>query len=176
MVIDRENAIQKIEKMALRKGHLEFYLLPNGFLRMKQEKAVECGDYRLFYNGKYYLRNLSEYKASVAIPENGKRLCMLGSGKYLAEREDDSFEYSTEKKHLEEDFCMVLLLRAMGMIIFLLADGSISHEAFLVTFRENTTNDHFCQTMMKEIVGKRCPEAVRELFNEKETEKNGKEE
>lgn len=174
MIINRQEVSAKIEKLAKGNGLLELNLLPTGFLRMKQERAIECGDYRLYYGGHYYRRSILDYDASEVIPENGKLLCMLSSGKFLAERKDGSYEFSTSKKPLQEDFCMVLLLRALGRVVFLLADGSIAPEAFLVTLTDTPANARFCQAIMREVVSKQSPEAAQKLTEEKEVVEDGK--
>lgn len=174
MIISVQDVNVKIEKMAKGNGCLEFKLQPSGMIRMKQERTVECGDYCLYYGGNYYRRNTFQYEVSKAIPENGKMICALNGEKFLSEREDGCFEYSTGKKPLQEDFCMVLLLRALGRIIFLLADGSFDPGVFLVTLTDTPTNERFCHAVMRDIIGKRNPEVAQKLTQAKEAGANGK--
>lgn len=175
MQFNRNDLSEKIQKMTQGKERLEFSLLPNGFLRMKQERAVDCADYALYYNGSTYHRNGFDFAASKEIPETGAFVCALSGSKFIAERSDGDMEFSSKKKPLTADFSCVLLLRAVDRIIFLVADGTFAPEAFLITLMDNPENERFARAVMKDLISKRNAESALRLFDRKEDIDDGEE-
>lgn len=140
MIIEHNEAQQKLAKLQQSKRIPIFALSPQGFLLIKQEHVLDCGEFRLYHNGQYYRRSGFVYEASAYLPEHGLYLCVQGNGKFLAPREDGKHEFSSSKKALSVDFSLVLYFRAVHRLVLLIADGAFAPEAYMITLADTPEN------------------------------------
>lgn len=175
MILENNEAQQKLAKLQQSKRIPTFALSPQGFLLIKQEHLLDCGEFRLYCNGQYYRRSGFEYESSSPLPERGLYLCVQGNGKFFAPREDGKTEFSSSKKALSQDFSLVLYLRAIHRLVLLVADGAFAPEAYMVTLSDTPENERFCFAAMRKILENRDCNAAAKLTEEVEVCKDEQE-
>lgn len=176
MKINATEAYAKLEKLANNQQTFQFALSPKGSLLINHVRSFEILDFKLYWNGKYFKRDLLEVTSNFELPENGLFLCSYGKRKFVAARPDGSHEYSTAKKQLAEDFSLIMYIRFDERIVLLVADGKFAKEASLVTLSDTPSNKGFASAVLYNVISARDKVAADTLLQEKDEEANDGEE
>jgi len=174
MVLSSAEAQAKLDKFATNSSTFQFALSPSGFLLVSRGKVFEVADFKLYFHGSYYRRDGFTFHTNMTIPDNGLYLCSSCNGKLIAKCQEDTFEFSSAKKALSEDFSLILSMRLGGRIVLLIADGKFDAEAFFITLADTPSNDSFASAMVRNLVGAHNQTAADALLLEEDD--NGKKE
>lgn len=171
MKITTTEAYSKLEKLTNYPQTFQFALSPKGSLMIGHGKNFEILDFKLFWDGAYFKRNLLEVTSNFELPENGEFLCCYGKRKFVATRRDGSHEYSTAKKQLTEDFSMIMHIRFNESIVLLIADGKFAKEALLVTLSDTPSNREFTSAVLYKAISTR-DKAVADILLQEEAKED----
>lgn len=169
MKINKNEAKERLDKFAANPGTYLFGLSPKGFLLVNHSKTFEVVDFKLFYDGKYFLRNGFDFSTNMTLPDAGMYLCSICNSKFIAKDNEEKFEFATLKKPLTEDFSLLLSMRFGGKIVVFIADGKFSKEFFLITLADTPSNEAFADALMGSLVNARNPEVAVLLINKEES-------
>ena len=166
MTLNKNEAQAKLEKLANHPQTFQFALSPKGTLMISHVRNFEVLDFKLFWNGSYFKRDLLEVTSNLTLPENGQFLCCYGKQKFVGSRLDGSYEFASTKKQLAEDFSMMLYIRFTENIVLLLADGKFAKEATLVTLSDSPSNRVFASAVLYNAISLRDKTAADLLLQE----------
>lgn len=152
MLIEKDEAQQRQEKLEKSLGNLQLALSSQAFLMLKKGQTFMATEFTLIWNGKYLQREGLQCRGNIPITEEGLFLLHFNNGKLLAPRADGMFEYASSKKALSMDFSLVLSMRCCERLILIVADGRFSTQPYFVVLADTLENEQFGKALMKFVI------------------------
>lgn len=138
-IISHKGVMKKFPKMKRKPDFLDFRFDPSGVLVINEIEPEKPDDFLLYLNGTMYALIAGRYHCAGRIDMYCRLVAAISGKKFISQREDGTFFYSSRKVPLAKDCCLLLLFRHDEKFHLLIADGKISDHVSVISVAESIT-------------------------------------
>ena len=126
-IISQKEMVEHLQKMKAKGDVLTLQFDPLGYLHVNGADQTQPDDFLLYRGGTLYGSIDGTYHCAGKIDEHERTVAVLRGKKFLSERDDGNFTYSSRKVPLSKDICTLVLYKhrdkdELGLMI---ADGYV---------------------------------------------------
>lgn len=138
-IISHKAVMKKFPKMQKKAGFLDLRFDPSGVLVINEFEQEKPDDFLMYLNGTMYAMIAGRYHCAGKIDMCCRLVAAISGKKFISQREDGTFFYSSRKVPLSKDCCLLLLFRHDEKFHLLIADGKTSNHIHILSVAESTT-------------------------------------